>query len=118
MPLCDCSGTKKPLKHPECKIPGYYCSKLNRKDNPMNKSSLPRTGVGRIYPLKEGLKFYGEYLPHRVTVLGIDVNDNKLRVRNESSVPWEEDWNLEHTLVGFEQGAYSTEPYPKVNSNA
>ncbi len=63
-----------------------------------------------------GTIFTGKHFKGRVEVLGIDEANNILRVsltkpnisngKTTSFSNWNEDWNLKHTKVGFEQGEY------------
>jgi hypothetical protein len=63
--------------------------------------------------LKVGMTFTGseQCFTGRVEVLEIDEPNNRLRVgltkKNETFVSnWNEDWNLQHTIWGFERGDY------------
>jgi len=63
--------------------------------------------------LKVGMTFTGskQCFTGRVEVLKIDEPNNRLRVgltkKNETfNSNWNEDWNLQHTIWGFERGDY------------
>lgn len=60
------------------------------------------------------LKFRSKYMPGAlITVLFISIDHNLLHVElkpsNFGSSPWQEDWNLQHTIWGFERGDYLEE---------
>lgn len=63
--------------------------------------------------LKVGMTFTGseQCFTGRVEVLEIDEPNNRLRVgltkKNDTfNSNWNEDWNLQHTIWGFERGDY------------
>lgn len=63
--------------------------------------------------LKVGMTFTGseQCFTGRVEVLEIDEPNNRLRVgltkKNDTfNFNWNEDWNLQHTIWGFERGDY------------
>ena len=63
--------------------------------------------------LKAGMTFTGtpQCFTGRIEVLQVDEANNTLRVsltkKNDTLVSnWNEDWNLQHTIWGFERGDY------------
>lgn len=69
-----------------------------------------------------GLKFKNEYMPeHSFEVFHVDREKNVAMVKITPPAPgvhhWAEDWNLEHTEVGFGRGEYKIFP-PSLNEGA
>lgn len=60
----------------------------------------------KVTDLYEGYIFHNIHIPADIEVLEIKEDENILRVSILVSCPWEEDWNLAHTLVGFKRGDY------------
>lgn len=63
--------------------------------------------------LEKGQLFTGKYFTGKVEVLGINHEANELSVKLQSKVDateddyhWFEEWNLEHTIHGFNRGEY------------
>ena len=62
-----------------------------------------------VFELKKGLVFTGKYFTGRVEVLDLDDSKEEglhVHLTNENGYTWEENWNQEHTIVGFERGDY------------
>lgn len=62
--------------------------------------------------IQKGLEFRNIHMPnHRFIVREVNEESNVAKVKIippafTSSTSWEEDWNLEHTKVGFERNEY------------
>ena len=56
--------------------------------------------------LKHGHQFTGEYFNGIVTPLEIKGETLAVKCESREGSAWHEDWNLQHTLWGFEQGEY------------
>lgn len=78
---------------------------------PMYIEPLNKQLYGAIF---EGLIFRGKHFMGIVTVRKIKDKENTLVAEidpEEKGVsPWQEDWNLEHTVFGFENGEYWPDP--------
>ena len=69
-----------------------------------------------------GMIFTGTYFTGRVEVLGIDEANNKLRValtkplregeKDSGFSNWNEDWDFQHTKLGFDKGEYFIKNFP------
>lgn len=66
------------------------------------------------HKIKKGAVFTGKWFTGRVEVLEVKPKENKLEVKlfsnydadTEKDYYWFEDWNLGHTLIGFNNGDY------------
>lgn len=58
---------------------------------------------------KNGMKFTSKHFKGHIEVLAVLETENVLKVRSVRRFDryHEEDWNLEHTIVGFQRGDYS-----------
>lgn len=63
------------------------------------------------YKIEEGRKFDGTFFHATMTIIKVDIPNNKLHVHikllNGKSEWEEEDWNLEHTIVGMRMYTYT-----------
>lgn len=65
--------------------------------------------------IKRGLRFKSKWIENGnaiINVLDVDTQNNKLSVRitpqEEGRTSWvDDDWNLQHTIWGFEKGEYT-----------
>lgn len=60
--------------------------------------------------INKGQKFTSKWFAGEVEVMGVDPSKNSLSVKiTRSSEHYHtEEWNLEHTLTGFERGDYKS----------
>lgn len=58
--------------------------------------------------IEKGLKFKSKWFEGTVEVLEVlkETNILKVKISKSETSWWFEDWNLEHTYVGFERGDY------------
>lgn len=63
------------------------------------------------------MTFSDKHFTGRAEVTKILFDENILKVRltipvNERYSEWDEDWNLDHTMIGFEDGEYFRKEFP------
>jgi hypothetical protein len=61
--------------------------------------------------LKHGFRFYSKWFDGLVEVLEVRENDLEVKITRPTGHSWHEEWNLLHTVFGFQNGEYSTKKF-------
>lgn len=56
--------------------------------------------------IKPGLQFISTEFKGLITALNVDGNKLEVRIQPPAGTSWREEWNLQHTRWGFENGSY------------